>query len=128
MSSSGPIRQSFKNREHEERKGLLSGRASFDIDTERIKVEIEAEDVDGWSPRSILVTAVCFILLLICGTFARALMISFSNGMHPNLLFNGDGLRSNGTHDFKRTVLIVSIDGLRYVLATQFFLLILRQG
>jgi hypothetical protein len=29
------------------------------------------------------------------------------------LHFNGDTLRSNGTHDFKRTVLLVSIDGLR---------------
>ncbi|KAF8349197.1 Phosphodiest-domain-containing protein [Amanita rubescens] len=32
---------------------------------------------------------------------------------HPNLLFHGSQLRSNGTHDFKRTVLMVSIDGLR---------------
>ncbi|KIY45676.1 nucleotide pyrophosphatase [Fistulina hepatica ATCC 64428] len=32
---------------------------------------------------------------------------------HPNLAFHGDVLRSNGTHDFKRTVLLVSIDGLR---------------
>jgi len=27
--------------------------------------------------------------------------------------FTGGTLRSNGTHEFKRTVLIVSIDGLR---------------
>lgn len=35
---------------------------------------------------------------------------------HPNSEFNGAELRSNGTHDFKRTVLIFSIDGLRRVL------------
>ncbi|PFH53376.1 hypothetical protein AMATHDRAFT_138050 [Amanita thiersii Skay4041] len=42
-------------------------------------------------------------------------MIITSNGasLHPNLRFTGSELRSNGTHDFKRTVLIVSIDGLR---------------
>ena len=33
--------------------------------------------------------------------------------VHPNAQFGGQVLRSNGTHDFKRTVLIVSIDGLR---------------
>jgi hypothetical protein len=29
--------------------------------------------------------------------------------------FSGDVLRSNGTHDFKRTVVLVSIDGLRCI-------------
>ena len=29
--------------------------------------------------------------------------------------FSGDVLRSNGTHDFKRTVVLVSIDGFRCV-------------
>ena len=32
---------------------------------------------------------------------------------HPNSQFIGSEVRSNGTHDFKRTVLLVSIDGLR---------------
>jgi hypothetical protein len=31
------------------------------------------------------------------------------------LLFSGETVRSNGTHDYKRTVLLVSIDGLRRV-------------
>ncbi len=32
----------------------------------------------------------------------------------PKDFFDNQKLRSNGTHDFKRTALIVSIDGLRY--------------
>ncbi|KAF9491782.1 Phosphodiest-domain-containing protein [Pleurotus eryngii] len=32
---------------------------------------------------------------------------------HPNQTFVGGKLRSNGTHDFKRTVVLVSIDGFR---------------
>lgn len=109
MSSS---RHSFNNNEHEERKGLLSGRARFEDEGLKIETETETDDQgDGWSPKRILVTSVCFIFLLICGAFTRVLIIS--TGTHPNLLFHGNGLRSNGTHDFKRTVLIVSIDGLR---------------
>lgn len=37
---------------------------------------------------------------------------------HPNLSFHGSQLRSNGTHDFKRTVVMVSIDGLRWVVCS----------
>lgn len=33
------------------------------------------------------------------------------------LLFNGETVRSNGTHDYKRAVLLVSIDGLRSVVS-----------
>ena len=36
---------------------------------------------------------------------------SFKN----EFLFNGETVRSNGTHNYKRTVLLVSIDGLRFV-------------
>ncbi|KAJ7486159.1 alkaline-phosphatase-like protein [Mycena galericulata] len=65
----------------------------------------------GWSRKRVVYAAGALIALLITGTLARSLLLSPPT--HPNLLFHGDDVRSNGTHDFKRTVLIVSIDGLR---------------
>lgn len=91
----------------EERKGLLSGADDHEYETQ----ESEYAPRPEWSQRKIVVTAVVFIGLLISGVFARSFLLSSST--HPNLFFNGDNVRSNGTHDFKRTVLIVSIDGLR---------------
>jgi hypothetical protein len=87
----------------------------------------------GWSRRKIVCTAAGLIALLIAGALtnsvSRALKGSWvddvpSSGSHVNggasgsnvgvkQHFSGGVLRSNGTHDFKRTVLIVSIDGLR---------------
>ncbi|THG95374.1 hypothetical protein EW145_g7971 [Phellinidium pouzarii] len=89
-----------------ELRGLLSGVQSSSKDgheaskAERTRLfrwlDRALEDRDGapWSRRRMAVV----------GAPRRA---------HPNSQFVGTELRSNGTDDFKRTVLIVSIDGLR---------------
>ncbi|KAJ7130881.1 alkaline-phosphatase-like protein [Mycena filopes] len=106
----------------EERKGLLSGSDELDGPSGDWKPEtdsLDREDERGWSRKKIVCTGVTLIVLLITGAFARTVFLgppartAATTEPHPNLLFHGDGVRSNGTHDFKRTVLIVSIDGLR---------------
>lgn len=97
-------------------------------------LEGEGSERKGWSRRKIVCTATGLIVLLVAGsltnwvsrTLTRSWMdeaaasggyvegkkgetSSFGVKQH----FAGGSLRSNGTHDFKRTVLIVSIDGLR---------------
>ncbi|KAJ7432808.1 Phosphodiest-domain-containing protein [Mycena galericulata] len=95
----------------EERKGLLSGSDEPSTETWKAETELEPDSPRGWSRKKVVYAAGALIALLITGTLARSLLISPPT--HPNLLFHGDDVRSNGTHDFKRTVLIVSIDGLR---------------
>ncbi|KAK0487700.1 alkaline-phosphatase-like protein [Armillaria novae-zelandiae] len=97
-----------KEDRNEEREGLLSGSQS------QSQCE-KGEDAlhPAWPRNRIVGVAASFILLLICGTFARSLACSRGPYSHPNLHFQGEEVRSNGTHDFKRTVLIISIDGLR---------------
>ena len=112
----------------EERKGLLNNSDNFDDDyfeketgsglyegkLKRPDDDDPERDSAGWSRGKIVKAAVSLIVLLVLGAFARVLLVSPRPVQdHPNLLFNGDALRSNGTHDFKRTVLVVSIDGLR---------------
>ncbi|KAH8825018.1 Phosphodiest-domain-containing protein [Flagelloscypha sp. PMI_526] len=94
--------------EGEERKGLLSGK-------EELGVEEDDEDLDrqSWSQRKIVTVAVVLIILLLSGALMQHVVVRYQTYEHPNLSFHGDYIRSNGTHDFKRTVLIVSIDGLR---------------
>jgi len=115
MPSADRLGAKFKPNSHqsndiaEEEEGLLSG------------------VVDGppkhsyqppWSRKRIIATAVLFITLLISGAFVRRLIWGPVSRPSHSLWFSGEGeLRSNGTHDFKRTVLIVSIDGLRCVLS-----------
>ncbi|KXN88101.1 hypothetical protein AN958_07560 [Leucoagaricus sp. SymC.cos] len=89
----------------EERKGLLS-----DADSE--EPEAYNQPPNAWSTRKIMVTAGTLIGLLVTGALARTLLFP-PPPPHPNLLFHGDTIRSNGTHDFRRTVLMISIDGLR---------------
>jgi hypothetical protein len=101
-----PYSSAFSESDVEERKGLLS--------------EVEIQDStqlpsqSAWSVTRVAVVAASLILLIITGSFART-VLSQTSHTHPNFQFHGDTLRSNGTHDFKRTVLIVSIDGLRCV-------------
>ncbi|KAJ7771942.1 alkaline-phosphatase-like protein [Mycena maculata] len=98
--------------DREERKGLLSGSDEASEPTDSWKADTELEDSQhGWSRNKIIGTAAALIALLVTGAFSRTLLLSPPT--HPNLLFHGADVRSNGTHDFKRTVLIVSIDGLR---------------
>ncbi|KAJ7643899.1 Phosphodiest-domain-containing protein [Roridomyces roridus] len=106
MTSPDVARKPYDS-DREETQGLLSE----DIHEESWKADEEPED-RGWPRKRIVGAAAAFIGLLITGVFARTFL--FDSPTHPNLLFHGhDVLRSNGTHDFKRTVLIVSIDGLR---------------
>lgn len=94
----------------EERKGLL---ANVDDSADISEPELQARPL---ARKRIVVTAAVLIALLVTGAFARTLLLSSPVGrqIHPSW-FTGDEIRSNGTHDFQRTVLIVSIDGLRYV-------------
>jgi len=98
----------------EERKGLLSGVDSLPI--------LEAEKTTPSSlfdgGRTFLSFGPARIALAISTLLGLVLGISYWLFSPPcsakALHFNGDSLRSNGTHEFKRTVLLVSIDGLRY--------------
>lgn len=67
-----------------------------------------------WSRRRMAGVALVLILLILGATLAPP-YLGFRRKPHPNSTFVGTELRSNGTDDFRRTVLIVSIDGLRYV-------------
>ena len=97
----------------EERKGLLSTDDDYDDGPE------DNSDVKPWKRKKIVFTAFIFIALLITGVIARALLrTTRPSPRHP---FTGTVLRSNGTHEFKRTVLIVSIDGLRLVTIIESF-------
>lgn len=99
-------------RDYEERKGLLSEDEAF---VDQFTAKPDPEDPESttpvWSPKKLLCTAIALIVLLVCGAFARILLMGPPKYHH--LLFHGDDIRSNGTHEFKRTVLMVSIDGLR---------------
>lgn len=90
----------------EERKGLLGS----DPEQSRESEYENKETRKAWSTRKVAVAGASFILLLVGGAFARILLLKPT---HSDL--TGEVIRSNGTHDFKRTVLMVSIDGLRYV-------------
>jgi len=92
----------------EERKGLLSTTDDYYDD-----VPEDNSDAKPWKRQRIVFTAFIFIALLITGVIARALLRT--TRLSPPHPFSGTVLRSNGTHEFKRTVLIVSIDGLRLV-------------
>lgn len=83
----------------EERKGLLSGLATSEYDEPWFK--------KSWSPRSIGLAASTLIFLLLGALFGPALV---RPGHYSRPL---SSLQTNGTHVFKKTVLIVSIDGLR---------------
>ena len=70
-----------------------------------------------WSVKGMTYVGAALILFVLGASLSRP-FLGFAckdvKGDHPNSKFVGSELRSNGTADFKRTVLIVSIDGLRY--------------
>jgi len=110
-----PLKVSPSSQEHislsspsEEREGLLSG-----VDTSST---IEAKELKQSSLYHVFSSGLARIVVVVAGLLCLAfsLLHWFSSpGSITPLHFNGDTLRSNGTHDFKRTVLLVSIDGLR---------------
>ncbi|TRM70441.1 alkaline-phosphatase-like protein [Schizophyllum amplum] len=98
-----------RKHDYEESKGLLSGSvrddaSDIDDDTERTE----------WSRSRLLCVAISFIVLLVTGAFARVWYVRPPPTHYEDgIALHGAELQSNGTHEFKRTVLIVSIDGLR---------------
>ncbi len=88
----------------DERRGLLHD----DVDTLH---ESETKS-EGWSQKNIAITALAFVLLLITGTFARTIL--WAKPDRREAAISNKQLLSNVTDEFKPTVLIVSIDGLRY--------------
>jgi hypothetical protein len=95
----------------EERKALLPSGSGEPGNAEEI------EDKDGWSSGRITLTALVLIILLITGAFT--VLVLGGTLCRKRLPAVSSILRSNGTHDFKPTVLMVSIDGLRCVLLRQ---------
>jgi hypothetical protein len=97
---------------HEEREGLLSNVDSFTV--------IEAKEPKQSSPSETItllsfgLAQIAFVISALLGLgFGLLCWLSAPQSHIRALHFNGDTLRSNGTHNFKRTVLLVSIDGLR---------------
>jgi hypothetical protein len=110
-SAAGPStghtqRTSLDSTHDEEREGLLSGAPR--------KPDDVPEASTGWSRRRVAIVGGALVLLLISAAFAPALL-GRGRARRPTPPVHGGDLQSNGTHDFRRTVLIVSIDGLRYV-------------
>jgi len=92
--------------ELEERRGLLYSYTEEIEDDHKLNTKSEA-----WPTKNILITALAFIVLLILGTFTRTMLCPMPGRWGHSK--STEPLFSNGTHDFKQTVLIVSIDGLR---------------
>lgn len=91
----------------EERRGLLSGRDTLSI-----------ADVDTTKPSPLCDRSSCLSVTVV-GVLLGLILSAFYWLYTPpqladSLHFDGQTLRSNGTQEFKRTVLLVSIDGLRH--------------
>jgi hypothetical protein len=104
----------LNNKTDEEREGLLSGVQ----DPER---ELDSPEHHGlswsqkpWSSSRLAALAVACILFLIGIVFARTFLLIRVSPTDRYASKNAQDVTSNGTHDFRKTVLIVSIDGLRY--------------
>jgi hypothetical protein len=98
---------------NEEREGLLAGIDASD-DYRRDNKATRPAFSEAWpSKRMAVITVISLISLLVGSAFALAFFYTTPPPAHPDLDFQGHALRSNGTHNFKRTVIMVSIDGLR---------------
>ena len=104
----------LKDSDLEERKALL---ASGSGEPDDHNLEDILQHKHGWSSTKIALTALVLIMLLIMSAFA--LMVLCGSPGQKRQPAASSILRSNGTHEFKPTVLIVSIDGLRCVLLCQ---------
>ena len=100
----------------EERKGLLS---NFDVDYSELRYH---EDEEYAEPRErtplrkrrIARIAGAIVALILGTMFLAPMSRVWCGGMDAaSRLLDPSGLLSNGTHEFKRTVLIVSLDGFR---------------
>lgn len=105
--SSSAARESVpKDLDAEERKGLLHGTEDDPEDPIVNKADYQPR---SWSRRKMSVTAIAIIGLLFTGTLARTMLFAGAG----QASYDGP-IFSNGTERYKRTVLLVSIDGLRY--------------
>ena len=97
--------------DEEEKKGLLaSSLAEQDDDLEFSTPKDRSQHVEKVvSRRKLTCIAASFIALLVTGTLARTALFGGPN-QRQAVYYD---LQSNGTHQFKPTVLLVSIDGLR---------------
>jgi hypothetical protein len=93
-------RNSLEEYRSEETHGLLTG----------LQVDSEPATRSTWSRRRIAALGAGFIFLILGASFIPPLART-TGGLYTD----GEIVRSNGTHDFKKTALIVSIDGLRCV-------------
>ncbi|KAI0076312.1 Phosphodiest-domain-containing protein [Panus rudis PR-1116 ss-1] len=91
------------NPSDEERRGLLSGE-----DNEGIEIP-----EPRWKSKKTLSGIAAVLILLILGAVFGPPLYSALKPRPPHEDFDPRRLRSNGTHYFKKTSLIVSIDGLR---------------
>ncbi|VDB91851.1 unnamed protein product [Peniophora sp. CBMAI 1063] len=96
----------------EETKGLLSESDSHFADAPNPEDVFARQPKRSWK-RSLGLGSLLALVLL--GVYSGAVVYRRSEALTraKALHFEGDELRSNGTHEFKRTVLVVSIDGLR---------------
>ena len=90
---------------------LAKGKSSF------VLFEHWADEGVPWSRKRMAAVALLLVIFILGASLSRPFLgLGFRKSKdHPNQKFVGSELRSNGTHDFKRTVLMVSIDGLRFV-------------
>ena len=96
----------------EERKGLLSGVDTLPVSEAEPKLSpLWRNSTLPFGPARIAVVIGALFGLVLGGLYWLYAPPCSARALH----FNGDTLRSNGTHDFKRTVMLVSIDGLRDV-------------
>ena len=98
----------------EETKGLLSESDTHFADAHHAEDVFAKQPKRSWK-RSLGLGSLLALVLL--GVYSGAVVYRRSQALAraKALHFDGDELRSNGTHQFRRTVLLVSIDGLRYV-------------
>ena len=120
FDESHPIDMDNNTSDDLELRGLLSGQNAKNADRRKLayeKLNQWLETGREWSRKRVVILALVFATLLLGATISRPLLglSPVQCKSHPNTHFTGDSLRSNGTHDYKRTVLLVSIDGLRYV-------------
>lgn len=96
----------------EERKGLLPHAAEgFDEELPQIPQHAATR-------RWLLIWTVGLSFVMMLGVLFREPIRALVFPSPPCITtFDRDTIQSNGTHDFKRTALIVSIDGLRYAVA-----------
>jgi hypothetical protein len=108
----------------EERKGLLSGIDTFSTEPDEPKLV-------PWYHGSTLFPSFSWIMVILATLLGLTFGVSYWLFAPPDSInahhFNCDTLRSNGTHEFKHTVLLVSIDGLRDALSNSLYFLIHRR-